>query len=341
MEVKLPRVLVDYACARSLACCAAPFRASVAAAEEAPLLSRAAAAHFEAPLAAALSPSRGGARQFRQPNGACTLLDGTACGLQHAVGLSAMPAICRNFPRSVLRTPTGVEVAFMLSCPTASALVARAPVPFEWAAVDAETWPYAPSRRLGRGITLDGATRLKPADLAALRDGWWATIQAGHTDAIRLLDALHHLTIAPAAPGAPAALGDVLLPAIPGAVAVQLVSAAMRVKERGRDYTLAKEALYAGLQQPRAAVELAERIAGRTSAFAVAAELGVQLACGHVTAPVGHALALAGWQTVMSMLMLLAVEEAGLSGPSALGDALCIAAQVGGETLFGRWQLLA
>ncbi len=210
--VLAPRQLAGYQCGRSLVCCAAPWRATLlpgelqrigeqlAATDEA-RLSR---AQFEAAVHVQRPPG-----VLKQPGGDCALLDRprAQCTLQAVSGLQGLPAGCRNFPRSVVRTPDGDEAAFSLACPTAAALVVAQPIAFAWAPA---SWPaaaYPPHRTVDDRVTAARGADWGWREFRALRQAWWQTL-ATCTTGDQLAATFAGMMLHPLDPGA-IALNDV------------------------------------------------------------------------------------------------------------------------------------
>ena len=290
-DVRLPTVLQSYGCGRTLLCCHAPFRAHITDADQTritPLLDPA----LSARLSATTGPLAGGTRRLEQPAGYCGMLDAPACSLHAAAGLDALPSSCRNYPRSVVRTPDGVEVAFVLSCPTAAGMVVADPAPFEWATWEG-AWSWPADRRAAHSFQLSSERRIRWTELVELRAKWWARL----SDPGQLRETLNDL----------APTLNLWSPTIHEALVGMVLSAAYR---RGQDI----EALQLALTTPQD-VRL-----DRPDVLACAAGLAVQLACGHVMAPIDFALTMVARQTVLSARLGMYME---------LGAALSIAAEIG------------
>lgn len=330
-SVRIPVVMAGYACARTGVCCHAPFRAAVVTGERARIrdtITRAGGAALAARFDQTLGPERAGSHLLEQRAGRCRLHDSPhACSLHAGAGLEAMPALCRNFPRSVLRTGPHWEVAYVLACPTAASLVARAPAPMGWRVTDGGAYPYLPTRRLPRQIHLTWQTRIDREALESLRTAWWGSLNEAALDPEALLRRLVGLTTHPAEPGGRTE-DSADWPGLPEPLAHGLARAAARLGGPAPPI--------ATLTAPVSRAELLAMLGVAPQVFACAAGLGVQLACGHVAATVEHGLRLAGWQTLMSAVLVRALRDA----PRALPIALCAGAQVGCEGLFSELRLL-
>lgn len=185
---RLPAVLAGYRCGRSLACCQLPWKATLQPAELPVLLAGPLPASQL--LRGALS-QRPGTPLLSQPGGVCSLLDpqAQACRLQQSGGLSALPLACRNFPRSVVETPQGREVAFLLACPTAAAMVVAQPQPFAWQRLDdpQDLENYPVYRRVADRVAASRAADWTLAELERWREGWWQRLADPHQDLLQIL----------------------------------------------------------------------------------------------------------------------------------------------------------
>lgn len=179
LPTRVPAILADYACARTMACCHAPWKATLQEDEKIALPQRTDAA---AGLLRAYLVDRGGTLVLRQPGGACGLLDREqrGCKAQIASGLEALPGACRNFPRSVVALPTRWEMAYTLACPTVATLVAGREMPFAWA--ELHNPQYLPWRTVADRVPVSRAADWTLAEVDALRHKWWhrlANIDSG------------------------------------------------------------------------------------------------------------------------------------------------------------------
>ncbi|MSQ83642.1 MAG: hypothetical protein EXR77_12280 [Myxococcales bacterium] len=178
MQLRTPAVLAAYRCGHSLVCCAAPWRATLQVGEfesiESALQVRAdpsfsAAAWHDAVL---MQHPPG---LVRQPHGQCTILDPSErlCRLQRSAGLQALPVSCRNFPRSVVATPAGLEIAFTLACPTAARTVGQTPVALVWQTSAAAQCPYPPVRTVGDRVAMSRVVDWNWSEFDDFRAQWW------------------------------------------------------------------------------------------------------------------------------------------------------------------------
>lgn len=205
LTVRLPAVLADYACGRTMVCCRAPLRADLLPDEDRRVAAELA---IRAPHLAARWPGalvdRGELKLMRQPGGQCVLLDAPerACSLHRDAGLDAMPHACRNYPRLVAQTPAGLEAALQLSCPTAAGMVTAVPQPFAWVERDAGNWLYPPMFHVTDRVQASRAADMGFLDLLASLPGfttdaartrhWWARLTAPwpSEDLVPALDAM-------------------------------------------------------------------------------------------------------------------------------------------------------
>lgn len=174
MNQRVASVLAAYECQRSMACCQIPWKATLSPEELRDLES---AKGPGAELLRGAVHTRLGTPMLSQPRGVCALLDAEerACRVHQLGGLEALPQSCRNFPRSVVDTPDGREIAFSLCCPTAAAMVVAQPIPFTW--TDLTQPPplqgYPPSRQVGDRLPASRAADWAMAEVQAWRQAWW------------------------------------------------------------------------------------------------------------------------------------------------------------------------
>lgn len=336
--VRLPSVLADYACRRTLVCCRPPWRVYLGPQEDVVLRGRlraAGAPHVAARLERATERPARDVTLIAQPDHGCALLDAprgpddgpAGCALQTAAGLAALPLTCRNFPRSIVRTPRGVEVAFLLQCPTAVDLIASAPAPISWVERDAAGWPYDARRAARDPMWWDERTGLTFDALETLRTGWWARLGAA-TDAesaARALDALRTTPDEPSATGATAVTPSRL----DGDAAATELAFLGRLDARGARYQAAHETLAAALAPPAREDELAAALGAGPAAFTCAAAVTLQFAGVHSGQPVADGLRGAGWQVGLAVdLAARLMRLPWLTPGAALRDALTAAAHL-------------
>lgn len=209
-QVLVPRSHAHYACERSLVCCGEPIRAPLTD-EELPSIERALS---RTPAGRALSalvlngrekvPTSAGVLDvLAHEDGRCVHLrhDPGRCALHEAAGLDALGAACRNYPRLVTRLPDErLEVAFNLSCPTASRLLVSDPRPLTFVSIESETFPYPPSREVAAAIALRPDEPDKALSLERfleLRQAWWRELATERNNPTRLIARLALLSAVP------------------------------------------------------------------------------------------------------------------------------------------------
>lgn len=208
--VLVPRSHAHYACERSLVCCGEPIRAPLTD-DELPSVERALS---RTPAGRALSAlvlngrervptSAGVIEVLAHEGGRCVHLrhDPGRCALHEAAGLDALGSACRNYPRLVTRLPDeSLEVAFNLSCPTASRLLVSDPRPLTFVAIEPEAFPYPPSREVSAAIALrpdEPGTAMALERFLELRKAWWRELATERGNPTRLLSRLALMSGAP------------------------------------------------------------------------------------------------------------------------------------------------
>ena len=337
-RVRLPRVLSEYVCGRSTLCCRAPFVATVSPQELAGARAALSAVGAPAELIAALprapGPESDGSSRLIPTAGACGLLsEVSSCGIHERCGLETLPAVCRTFPRSVVATPDGIEVAFVLSCPTAAAMVAARPEPFSWAECSAAGWAYPASRRTGRRIWLSYGRQVRFAELEVLRERWWALLADAASDPARVLSVVADLTAVPQESEAvPQGHGGPLsVSGLSPDQAERVWGALRRIPGRGGAYVHARASILEALAQPVAAATLASSMGDQAPALACSVALAVQLAGVHVSGSVAQGLVRAGWHALLASALTSALRRTGTFGAGSFGDVLSAVGQVYGE----------
>lgn len=336
--VRLPSILAAYACRRTLVCCRPPWRVYLGPQEDVVLRGRlraAGAPRVASRLDRALERPARDVTLIAQPDDGCALLDTptqrhdghAGCALQTAAGLPALPLTCRNFPRSVVRTPRGVEVAFLLQCPTVVDLVASAPAPVTWIERDAGDWPYDARRAARDPLWWDERGSITFDALEALRLGWFARLGAA-TDAPGAARALGALRAAPDAPGD---AGDAALAPtrLDGDAAATEVAFLGRLDIRGPRYRETSDEVVAALAPPARADELDAALAVSPAAFTCAAAVTLQFAGVHSGQAVADGLRGASWQIGLAIDLAARLLRLRWLGPdAALRDALTTAAHL-------------
>ncbi|MCC6621995.1 MAG: hypothetical protein IT385_12105 [Deltaproteobacteria bacterium] len=265
----VPSAFVDYACERSLLCCEHPVRAPVPRADRPRmlgLLARTGPGRLIAEtLAERVTHEWPGSAEpvWRQRDGRCVNLAGSAsrdaasldtaaraCELHAAAGLEALPSSCRNYPRWVTELPDRTEVAFSLTCPTAARLLATSRAPWALVPLHDDAWPYAATLRVAGDVPLTVDRHAPLADVLALREAWWAALDAAREDPGALLATLARMAHAPLDPGASAT--PPLDRELAGGVAQTALSALERLPDRAA-YTSVRWEVFAELAQPMSA----------------------------------------------------------------------------------------
>jgi len=337
--VWLPEVLARYGCGQTLLCCRRPWRAYLYPGEAEDLegrLGRAGARAVGDRLRAALRPARGEPGRealVLQPGGRCALLDpDRRCALQAAAGLGALPASCRTFPRSVVALPGGLDVAFLLACPTAAAMVVAAPRPVRLVSVDPAAWPYPPAATVGPEVRWDGARVLPLEAMLDLRRRWWAAIERaaarGGEGALALLEAL---LVDPAAPeGADRAAGRAAAPvAFTPEEAVEIGRYLALLPGTGAGHRARRARLTEALARGRDREALRRSAEAAPAVWLTALGLALQFAGVHTTVPAAEGMAHAATEVAVAVAVHAALAEVeGGSGPTSQRDALVVAARV-------------
>jgi|GEM_PF-2074683 len=330
--VLVPSVLADYACGRTLVCCKPPWRVYLGPHEDDVLLGRVGRAgdrRLTARVRAAIERPAPGVTLLAQPEEGCPLLDDEepGCAVHRVAGMSALPATCRNFPRSVVRTPEGLEVAFLLQCPTAAGMVARAPAPFSWVERDLDGWPYDDRRTAARDLWWDARTPLSWDDLAGLRARWWRRLGADGEEPPSAA-ALNALRTRPDAPEAEAP--STLAPLEPDEVLADAERRFLeRLAARGARYAELGNDLTDALVTPTDEASLAHAWALSPHAWLCAAGLALQHAGVHTRQPVSDVFSGAAWQGIEAVQLAARLLPLAIGDPhEMIEDALCTAAHV-------------
>jgi len=268
-----------------------------------------------------------------QTEDGCHMLDRAkrACSVQAAAGLQALPLQCRNFPRSVVDTPSGVEVAFHLDCPTVSKLVASSPQPFEWAESEPD-WAYPLFNRIGAEVTWEVDVNRPFHELEMLRALWWKQLSAP-ADAEQLVGAINAMLDSPEgldrSSSAPASFKATFEAALSGMVRVFLE----RLPQRGVRYKQEGAQIYRALQTVQSLDGLSREPIEVVRSLSCAASLWIAHAGVHEDRPVLDGIRYAGSQTALATVLFLALGELeGLTLEERTIDSLCVAAHV------SRWQ---
>ena len=265
----------------------------------------------------------------------CAMLDVEApeCALHKAGGLGALPMQCRNFPRSVVDTDAGVEVAFHLDCPTVSRYVASEPAPFRW--VEDKTWSYPLFARVERDVVWTADERRPFSELESLRRRWWDELSTRgvHGEIVEVVDAM---VTEPTRPDSRACASIVPSAATLHASGAQLARAFLEhLPGRGACYAESASLITPALESEHTVEALSSFSADALSSFSCAAGLLIAHAGVHDGRTIDAGIRLAGRQVALAMGLFQATRELQeLSEQQRLADALCAAAHM------SRWQEL-
>ncbi len=334
--LRIPTVLADYGCGRSGVCCNMAWKVPVTTADEAVVHNRLVQLGADDMLTEwkAAIIDRRGHRLLRQPDGKCTLLtDGPTCRLHVVTGLEGLPSACRNFPRSVVATPDGIEVAFTLGCPTAAGMVARRALRFTWQERSAEGWAYPPMGTCRRRIPWTRLADVDYPELCARRQAWWDAIDEARDDVAGPLAALLE------APGEPALKpsGQISLAVDLGEQDLKAATLMLmhRRMPRGERYRDIKRALWRGLSAAHDDAAVRSGLARISPMMASALALYVQHAGVHVHRPATETLLLAARRMLAAgAIARVLLDVGGVEPVEATADALTAAARLTGA---GRW----
>lgn len=337
--VRLPRVLKRFACRRSLLCCQHPWRVWLADGEVESITGLVGAVELpeaDRPRFDGWYQTLGhGLHLVAQVGTRCIMLDPRepACVLQRAAGLDALPLQCRNFPRSVTASPAGLEVAFLLDCPSVARVAVEAPEPFSWHEIAASDWPFPPTRRISfDSLVWRGEERASQADLEALRRAWWSALEgavAGTRPAEGLVGLLAGLVETPEEPEAGASTDAVPIVTPAPSQRRQVMHFLERLGDRGAIYQAGRAVIVDALVAEASAALLVRAADIAPEACACAAGLLVQLAGVHVDQPVLEAIVAAGWQMALTLRLAAALAQVpGILPRIALRDALAAAAHL-------------
>jgi hypothetical protein len=321
---RLPAVLAGYRCGRSLACCQLPWKATLQPGELPALLAGPMPA---AQLLRGALSRRPGTPLLSQPGGVCSLLDpqAQACRLQQSGGLTALPLACRNFPRSVVETPQGREVAFLLACPTAAALVVAQPQPFAWQSLqdpqDLDNYPAY--RRVADRVAASRAADWTLAELERWREGWWQRLGDPDQELLQILSDAQRTPLDPwtKSPIDPASV----LPQPWTQPQVQAVTEALsRLRDSGELHRSQVRNLWQRWLQPADPQAIREAAQQHRQLASCCAGLWLQHAAVHDGRPLGEAMGIVAHQTGQ-LLRLIGEFQVGPPNALALRDAVVAA----------------
>jgi len=177
-----------------------------------PILERTEAGRALFPIIAArrevVATTAGESVVFEQVDGRCVHLDleTPSCHIHAESGLDALSLACRNFPRLVTRVGDAVEVAFNLSCPTASRLLVESAGPIAFSELMPTSFPFPISRiapdvvAVLPGDAESAIDRDGPDGMLALRAAWWRIFATERDDPARLISRASYLHFSPEDP---------------------------------------------------------------------------------------------------------------------------------------------
>ncbi len=324
--VRTPAVLAGYACGRSLACCARPWRAVLQPGEAdtiAQLLAVAADPGLTPQQWQDSLVNRPPAVVLRQPDGVCSWLDEDqpGCRIQRAAGLAAMPKACQNFPRSVVATPLGIEIAWTLACPTAAGIVARRPASWQWQPV--ANSPYPPARQVGDRVAVSRVADWQFGEVMVLREQWWRRL--AHPDGlVQTLWAMVNSPLHPHASPLPddSAIAAQLAPAWTSAQVGPVSEALGRLRDTGPQHRDQLRQYWAAWMAPAGGRVVRDQLDTHRHVLACHAALGLQHAGVHDGGAVGEGIIAAARQTVAAARAMAALATT----PQPVRDGLVAAA---------------
>jgi hypothetical protein len=274
---------------------------------------------------AAVSEEGGRPILSHKTDGRCQMLDmdgptGPGCSVHANAGLPALPPACRNFPRSVGQTPTGVEVAFQLNCPTAAKIVARHPEPFSWVTIPGEEWPYAATFFVDETIAWTPNVSKSFAEVDATREAWWARL----AEADEVIGTLGALMIRPSEPDDPRLFGLDALPRDLGKTASDpALDHLGRLGTRGAYYRAERGRLGRKLARDIDMGALGAAAQAQRASFFCALGLSIQTAGVHDKPPTLERLSMAAWQGLCAVWLFETLrQEDAVDELDALQDAI-------------------
>ena len=279
---------------------------------------------------------RGHMTVLAQAQGQCTMLnaEAPACRLQEQGGLALLPRACRDFPRSVVATPRGWEVAYTLSCPTAAKMALNAPRPFAWCEREAQGFPHPPQRSTEAPMRIGPRRYGSFEECDALRESWLQRLSMSDDPQV-LVDALRALRHAPLAPEATHPAPSLPIPAPLTVPLIRtLTEALVSVKERGSIYRAAQRGLWAALTEPLHSATLEDEAARLYQGLSRISTVWVQWAAVHDDAPLATGLLRAYARVEMTLRLNIALEaRCGVDSPELLADVVLAVGHLGAEQL--------
>jgi hypothetical protein len=264
-----------------------------------------------------------------QDEARCVMLEEErpSCRIQTAGGLKSLPRQCRNFPRSVVRTPAGVEVAFLLDCPTVAGLVVDGPARFEWARAKSSEWSYPAAPSLSEEYLWKAGRSMPFSEVEDVREGWWSALfpeGPNGRDGEWLVRTLERMIDSPGEPSSAADRpSNGLSQTLDYGEAAIALSFLSRLPARGECYRTHRDALFSELTVRRDRSALEASAEEHVEIFACAASLILQHASVHDGMPAADGIRAAAQQILLALSLAQALRRgAGSSTRDALQDAL-------------------
>ncbi|MDP6945723.1 MAG: hypothetical protein QF464_16350, partial [Myxococcota bacterium] len=266
--------------------------------------------------------ARGAMVVLAQHQDRCAMLqaDAPACTLQGHGGLDALPAACRDFPRSVVATPAGWEVAFTLACPTACRLAVSAEGPYQLVSRGAEGWPYPPRRDIPDVLPVTTRQAYPWHEVESLRADWWLRLSEEAAEAVTAMRCLRFTPLLPHKTRKQRGLQD------PRGLAVEqirtLYQALLSIGQRGERYQATKRELWERLSRPPSGETLEVAIEARGAWVLRLLAVWIQAAGVHDGSTVAAGLLAAYERAVVTVCVAEALEAmADVSSAEAIRDA--------------------
>lgn len=226
-----------------------------------------------------------------------------------------------------MRTDRGIEVAFVLDCPTAARMVVDGAAPFLWAQLDVDDWEYPPFGAVGSVVRWSDEQTASFEAVEALREAWWQRLNPlVVTPSASDLHAL--LTAMILTPSDPSPSVDALPALATDGVGAQLVGLLSRLPGRGDIYQREDRALADRLDRTPSDPTWLARVP-ELAAFACAATVLVQQAGVHDQWPALTRIQRTGEHLLLAMrLAAIASTIEAVAEDDAATDALVVTAQV-------------
>jgi hypothetical protein len=225
-------------------------------------------------------------------------------------------------------TPTGVEVAYLLDCPTVAGLIVDQPSRFEWARAESAAWSYPASAHQPERYFWKADQPMPFSEIEDLREEWWSTLRPPEQTNGRggewLIGILGRMIDSPGEPNR----GCGQTPSEPihaldfaeAAIALSFLS---QLPARGERYRAAREVLFEELMVRRDRPALEAAAQEHAPIFACAAGLILQHAGVHDGMPAADGIRATAKQLLLALSLALTLRRAaGSSTRDALQDAL-------------------